>query len=106
MTIREKLTIQKRRAAILATLGFALFAGGGFFMGSTHESLMWLIFVGFAMAGTGIVLILSIHCPKCPGRIGYVLNARIGSPFSVSRDFRFCPFCGVDLDSPLEDTKV
>jgi hypothetical protein len=24
-----------------------------------------------------------------------------GGPFSISKKFRFCPFCGVDLDSEV-----
>jgi len=38
---------------------------------------------------------VGIRCPSCQNRIGQLITPIGGSPFSVSRKLRFCPFCGV-----------
>ena len=44
---------------------------------------------------------VGIRCSSCQNRIGQLITPIGGSPFSVSRKLRFCPFCGVDLDAQI-----
>jgi len=101
MTVREVIARRKRKASIvtysevvLLVLGMILGAGGP----------PWLMvaipgFVVF-LAGT-LYLLFFLRCPACAGAIGYTVSYS-SSPFSISRKIRFCPFCGIALDSELE----
>ena len=76
--------------------------------GPKRCSTPWLFvaFPGFAVffAGNWYLLFL-LRCPRCRGRIGGTVSYLSG-PFSISRKIRFCPFCGVALDSELEAHRV
>ena len=67
---------------------------------------LFIAFPGFVVffAGT-LYLLFFLRCPRCRGAIGYVVTYLSG-PFSISRRIRFCPFCGVALDSELEGPRV
>lgn len=101
MTLRESIVRRKRMGAIVTHLGLAWFLA---WMALSHAQPPWLFvaFPGFAvfLAGTWY-LVFFLRCPRCRGRIGYTVSY-MSSPFSVSRKIRFCPFCGVALDSELE----
>ena len=85
-------------------LGFALFGVGGV-AASAHGSFIALSIVGFlAFAGGLLYQLFGIRCPHCAGRIGFALNS-FGNLFSVPSHFRFCPFCGISLDTPLDATQ-
>ncbi len=102
MTVRGLIAGRKRRATIVAYSGFALFALG-MLLGA--EGTTWLIVAipGFAvfLAGTLYVLFF-LRCPACRGAIGYTVSYS-SWPFSISPKIRFCPFCGIALDSELEE---
>jgi hypothetical protein len=83
-------------------LGFALFGLGGV-AASAHSSFMALSVVGFlALFGGMLYQLFGFRCPRCGGRIGLALNSYL---FSVPSHFRFCPFCGISLDTPLDATQ-
>ena len=85
-------------------IGFVLFALGGV-ASSTHCGLIALSLLGFLMFAGGIVYQLyGIRCPRCGGKIGLALNS-FGNLFGVPSQFRFCPLCGVALDSPVDATQ-
>jgi hypothetical protein len=100
VTIREHLTRQKRRCSGATYLAFIVFAAGAI-AGAPRQEFVAVGLLGFALAFVSIVyLIMGIRCPRCRERIGQ-LRAYVGGPFSVPRKLRFCPICGVDLDSPI-----
>ena len=105
MTLRESIVRRKRKGAIVTYLGLAWFLA---WMALSGAEPPWLFvaFPGIAVffAGT-CYLVFFLRCPNCRGRIGYTVSY-MSSPFSVSRKIRFCPFCGVALDSELEVHRV
>lgn len=105
MTIRDALTRKKRNATVIAYAGLVIFALG---MAISAGEGPWLVVgvIGFALfcAGT-LYLFFFLKCPACGGRIGYTVSYPSG-PFSVSRKIRYCPFCGVSLDSEVEKHAV
>ena len=99
MTVRELIATRKRKASIVAYSGFALFALG--MVLDAGEPWFSVALPGFAVFFAATVyLLLFLRCPACRGPIGYTVNHPSG-PFSVSRKIRFCPFCGIPLDSEL-----
>jgi hypothetical protein len=101
MKIREMINIQKRKAVIAAFSGMAVFAVS-LLTGTTYRGMFSVALIGFTIAVVGIIFLqFGLSCPQCRGRIGYAANYPSG-PFSVSPKIRFCPFCGVALDSDLK----
>ena len=102
VTIREDINQTKRKAGIITYTAFAVFALG-IFLSAAHKGFVPVTVVGFLafMAGT-LYLLWGIRCPSCLGRIGFV-TSYYSTPFSISRKIRFCPFCGVGLDSRLDE---
>jgi len=74
----------------------------GTLLSNIDRTLLILGIIGFA--GVFITLIYAyykgIRCPKCENAWGF-LAMQTGGPFSLSKKLRFCPFCGVSLDSDL-----
>jgi hypothetical protein len=106
MTLRESIVRRKRTVAIVTYLGFGWCLAWMVLSGAEPPWLFFVVFPGFAafFAGTWY-LMFGLRCPRCRGRIGYTVSY-MSSPFSVSRKIRFCPFCGVALDSELEVDRV
>jgi hypothetical protein len=100
MTIREGINKQKRTATIVAYAGFTLCALGAIL--GAGQVLAFL--PGFAIFGGAVFYGLSIRCPICHGAIGFLVS-HSGTPFSVSRKIQYCPYCGVTLDSELDDKR-
>jgi len=98
MKIREMINTQKRKAVIAVSSGMAVFAVS--FLISTVYAIMFPVaLIGFAVALGGITFLeFGLSCPECRSRIGYAVNYP-GRPFAVSPKIRYCPFCGVTLDS-------
>jgi rRNA maturation endonuclease Nob1 len=46
-----------------------------------------------------------IRCPRCKSRLGYMVAYSVDVfKFALAKKFKFCPFCGVDLDIEVKDT--
>ena len=45
-----------------------------------------------------LLVMLTLRCPRCSGNLGQATMA-YGSPFSLSKAIRYCPFCKADLDA-------
>src|SRR2546427_10882616 len=99
MTIRDYLRRQKRRASAVLHLGVLTFIGGAI-AGATGNKMFVLAIFGFVIAGLGGVYLARVRCPQCKERIGSMLG-RAGGQLSLPRNLRFCPFCGVELDTPM-----
>jgi hypothetical protein len=105
MTVREALAKRKRKVSAVAYSGFTLFVLGMVLGGGGPP---WLIVAipGFVVFLAGIVYLqFFLRCPACRAALGYTVIYS-GSPFSISRKIRFCPFCGIALDSELETKAV
>jgi hypothetical protein len=101
VTIREKLAGQRSKAQLIALSGLALLALGGLAASTQHE--LWpLPVVGFVLFfGGTLYQSFGIRCPRCREAVGHVIMSSSGL-FSVSAKFRFCPYCGVELDTQLD----
>jgi hypothetical protein len=98
MKIREMINTQKRKAVIAVSSGMAVFVVS-FLISTVHTIMLPIALFGFAVALGGITFMeFGLSCPECRSRIGYAVNYP-GSPLAVSSKIRFCPFCGVSLDS-------
>jgi len=101
MNIREMINTQKRKAVIALSSGMALFAIS-LIISMVYTIMFSVALIGFAIAMGAITFLdFGISCPECRGRIGCAVNYP-GSPLAISSKIRFCPFCGVSLDSSLK----
>jgi hypothetical protein len=105
MTIRELLNRRKRKAIIIAYSGLVLFVVG-LSLGAVGPPWLFIAIPGFAVfVAASMYSLFLIRCPSCREAIGYTVAYPSG-PFSISRKIRFCPFCGIALDSALEKKAV
>jgi len=105
MTARELIVRRKRKASIVTYSGLALFALG--MLSGTGGQMLFIVAIpGFVVffAGT-LYLLFFLRCPVCGEAIGYMLSYS-SRPFSIPRKIRFCPFCGIALDSELGEKLV
>lgn len=103
-TIRDRLN-RKRRHLIL-WMFLALFCSIAGMIASELIS-QWFLVLGLGSFAVSMFIILlfylGIRCPKCEGNIGYALTWPPTWNMSVSKKIRFCPFCGVSLDTEMKD---
>jgi hypothetical protein len=105
MTIRDLLNRRKRKAIIIAYSGFVLFVLG-LSLGAVGPPWLFVAVPGFVVFFVATLYSLFlIRCPSCREAIGYTVSYPSGA-FSISRKIRFCPFCGIALDSELEAKAV
>ena len=100
MTIRELLGRKRRFIFLLAYSCWVLFAVAAF-TGQRHQHVRVLAIAPF-LGGAGCVLfaLYGLRCPNCKNNLGYTLNSA-GSFWNISAKLKFCPFCGVDLDTKV-----
>ena len=104
-TVRDDLVRQRRKADLIAYGGVILF-----FLGALIEIGfgMTLLFALLGLPGLMLWvfghnwLIFGTHCPRCRGRIGRALQISY-TPLVISPQVRYCPCCGVTLDSPVDE---
>ena len=103
ITVREALGRKMRRAIASALVGFALCLVQAIFVPAQNPPV--LVFLGMAaFFSAAMYLNFGIRCFQCRNRIGSMLMYG-GSPFWVSKRLRFCPFCGLELDTTLASVK-
>jgi hypothetical protein len=101
MKIREKITIEKRKMDIFLYASI-IACVPGFIVQNSLTIVLGLIGCVVFM----VCLIFgyrSIRCPHCQGRIGYAISSSV--PFKVSSKIHYCPFCGISIDSDIEENK-
>jgi hypothetical protein len=106
VTARDLLDRKIRRAVRLSVIGFALFAGGGF-IASQHPNSAYAVIplLGFAAFGAAVLYgWLAVRCPFCSKPIGSIAMRQ--SPFFTSARFRYCPYCGRDLEAELDASSM
>jgi len=101
MTIRESLNVRRRRASGLGLVGFCDLAIS-LLVNSSPESPPFSAFVGFALFASSVLYqLFALRCPHCRGNLGGPLSYG-GTPLGISRQVRFCLYCGVELDTEGE----
>lgn len=99
VTLREAISRKKRPLMILWYGGFFWFVAAMLLPVGAWRLLLAVPGLMLSAACAGYAL-FRLRCPRCHGRIGHTVVG--GSPaFTVSPDIRFCPFCGVALDTEL-----
>jgi hypothetical protein len=101
MTTRERLNRIRKRGVLLA-LGFAAVAVIAGLLSARSQTAPVVAIIAGALALSSVNLSMWLgHCSKCRKRVGPAFLYR-GTPIRISRDFRFCPYCGVSIDQPGE----
>jgi hypothetical protein len=100
MRTRQCVNRALRRGFFGTIIGFAVMVGG-VIASDSHPAFIVVVIIGFALAGASIVYLSfggrCIHCQRPLSR----LFAGSSSPFNISRDLRFCPYCGRSLDDDV-----
>jgi hypothetical protein len=82
------------------------YSGLGFFVlgmifSDISTTLPILPFVGFAIFLLSILYVFwGIRCPRCRNHLTPITS--YGSPFSIPKKIKYCPFCGVDIDTEFK----
>ena len=104
MTIRDFLSSKKRKVMIAFILGFILFGGAGMLRDRYHIPIFSIISaLGFVLSfGSLLYLKFALRCPQCRKSLASVSSG--GGLLSFPKQAQYCPFCGLDLDSPHDST--
>jgi len=77
---------------------FGLFS----FTASATQSLALLPFIPFfGFAGCILYLYYGIRCPRCRNPVAYLTYMNRGGYFRLSKNIKFCPFCGIEMDKDM-----
>ncbi len=96
--MRDELNKKKRIASLSAIGAFALMFASAIIVPSAS---VYIILIGFPVFMFAIFYAhFGIKCPKCRGNIG-ILVMHLGSPFTSSKNIKYCPFCGVNIDTGI-----
>jgi len=98
VTIRQELTQKKRKIMLIGYSGLA-FTIVGVILSDKSNGLPLIPLLGLPVFVVCILLVTqTLRCPRCSGNLGQATLA-YGSPFSISKAIRYCPFCKADLDA-------
>ena len=104
MTIRDKITAAQRKANTVAIIGWLAGVVGVVLGAYVHGAFGLLFFPGALVCVAGVLYMLfGIRCPQCRGTLGHMSKYQIRAFWGIPKRIRFCPFCGVDLDSELPE---
>jgi hypothetical protein len=83
-----------------------MFAVMGIFE-ETFRSITLLLIVPFiGFAACILYLYFGIRCPSCKNPVAYLTYMNRGGYFHLSKNIRFCPFCGIEMDSDIDQTLI
>jgi hypothetical protein len=60
-----------------------------------------LMMAGFGAFGAALLFIIWVRCPRCRARLGQSIAMPLALSWGTPR-INFCPYCGVNLEEPLE----
>lgn len=105
MKIREKLNQTRKKMFLLSfTFWVLIIAGLVYSTIQKNDLFPILILIPFILfIFTCSYSLFGIRCPKCKGVLGYALAWPLGKRLNISEKIKFCPFCGVDFDSEIEN---
>src|SRR5215510_795337 len=105
MTIREKLTRQKRFADMVSIAGIG---GATLFFYVASSFNRWWVFAGILWAlaafSSTVYRYHAIRCPQCSARLTGVITSPT-NPLAAQRDIVCCPFCQVSFDAEVPSTQ-
>lgn len=98
MSVRSVINKGKRRISLVAYSGVALFFVG-ILLSSISRQMFTLALIGFGLTFVCVVYaFFAVPCPRCKKAWGYIAMYS-GGLFSISKKIKYCPYCGVDIDS-------
>lgn len=104
-TIRDRIKRRVRWTMGAAVIGWLLVASPGItgaVRGRPPSFVIGASIVGFLLFFGAIASMWFIRCPKCSARIGHTIAMPVGFSFGVRQRVNYCPFCGVNLDEPID----
>ena len=105
MTIREKLTRQKRLADIVSIAGIG---GAMLFFYVANAVNRWWVFAGILCAlaafSSTVYRYNAIRCPQCSARLTGVITSPTNL-FATPHDVVCCRFCQVSFDAEVPSTQ-
>ena len=102
MTIRSQINAVRCRIFVFTYSAFLLYTIG-LFLSQVYPVFISIVVLGSLgfMAGV-FFLLFGIRCPRCKGNIGYAIIWPPGGLFTISKKIKFCPLCGVEIDSEIQ----
>ena len=100
MTIRSVIAKRKRKGILISYSGFVVILAEFVRAVVTHTRPVFVLLAIPLFIGGMLYSMFWVTCPNCNGNLGHIVMYS-GGPFSLSKKFRFCPYCGVDLDSEV-----
>ena len=106
MTMRQKISKRMRVPFVLMLVGLAIVAVGFVAAAPGGQPELMVVLPGFALfIGASVWLhLFALRCTACFGNCGPVIMQQL-SWMKVSEAVKFCPFCGISLDTSLEPTE-
>lgn len=101
MKIRDVINKKKRRGILISYGGFAIMLAEFVRAALTDTAPVFALLAFPFFIGGMLYSMFWVICPSCKGTMGFMAMYS-GGPFSISKKFRFCPYCGVDLDSEVK----
>lgn len=102
MTTRQGVNRTLRRGFLGVIIGFAVCFGGAILASQIHRTFIVVSVVGFVLAGASILyLSFAGRCIHRQRLLTGLFSESGGSPFNMSRDLQFCPYCGKSLDDDV-----
>jgi hypothetical protein len=101
VTIRAAVNRRLRKTTLVSWAGFLMFGVGAMLANIKPQGTV-VCLSGFAVCAACILyMYVGIRCTNCKNGIGSLVNH---GPWSLSQRVKYCPFCGVDLDTDLHDS--
>ena len=110
MTIRAFINKKLRKIVAVMLIGFTLYMLLLIYNIFTHTQAPPNIYlIAFVLVFIPWIYTFSIRCPNCNNSIGLVvMNKGKFIPdtiFSMSKNIKYCPFCGINMDSEISISK-
>ncbi len=102
MTVREHLNRKIAPARMITLVCLILWFVFNPLARTSPYMILLLLVPLVGVAGGAIYLYGGIRCPVCYNRVGNVINMYRGGFLRLSKNIGFCPFCGIDMDSEID----
>jgi hypothetical protein len=101
MTHRESFNRRKRRFVMLFLA--VLITGVALGWIGVQSDTDWLVMAAYLSVPLLFIVLYTavmfgFRCPACRGQWGWIAMYS-GGPFAIRKQLRWCPYCGVDLDT-------
>ena len=100
MTIRSELGRKKRTVLLIAIAGMGYGLAGALFCSRPIDFPIPPLFGFFVAIGAFLYGAFYIRCPNCTNSLSELVLSS-GHPFALPLKIKFCPYCGVNLDSEI-----